>query len=166
MDAGELDRLVPSEAYVAGHCVFGNQLFWSGFLDFAEDTLGRARAAVGPSMLALLDSAKADPRGRHLGSTYWNLLVERQVSVFLLGAGSPLVARKIPLPACEAKLNSHHRRLREMKDVAHRTRSVWMYSCWLHYRNIYLLQVAGRPWCETYLPAISAAEPRMERTSS
>jgi hypothetical protein len=45
-----------------------------------------------------------------------------------------------------------------MKDVAHNTRSQWLYSCWLHYRNMYLLQANGRDWCLRYLPQLTPAE--------
>ncbi len=33
-----------------------------------------------------------------------------------------------------------------------------MYACWLNYRNLYLMQSAGRTWCKRFLPLISVAE--------
>jgi hypothetical protein len=47
-----------------------------------------------------------------------------------------------------------------MKDVAHRTRSQWLYGCWLNYRNLYLLHAAGKEWCARHLPALVSKEVR------
>ena len=52
----------------------------------------------------------------------------------------------------------HLRLLREMKDVAHKTKSVWMAACWVNYRNVYVAQTNGREWCEKYLPGITPAD--------
>ena len=58
----------------------------------------------------------------------------------------------------EQKLNAHLSMLREMKDVAHATKSVWLASCWLSYRNLYLTQVQTKGWCNKYLKLISPSE--------
>jgi hypothetical protein len=160
LDVADLDQLEPSSTYHSGAGLFGNERFWQSFLDFAEAVVRDARTGVDAAVLEVLDSRKADPKNLHPGATYWNFLVERLVSVYLRRAGSELKIHKIPLPSPDGKMNSHLKRLREMKDVAHRTQSAWMYSCWLHYRNLYLLQIAGKKWCETHLPIISKAEVR------
>jgi hypothetical protein len=103
----------------------------------------------------LLDSSMGDPRNLHAGASYWPFIVERLLPLYLRGPGATLKVHKISLPGAESRLNSHLKRLREMKDVAHRSRSQWLYSCWLHYRNLYLLQAAGRDWCTRYLPQLS-----------
>jgi hypothetical protein len=48
-------------------------------------------------------------------------------------------------------MNVHLRLLREMKDVAHRTRSAWLAACWVNYRNLYFSQSNGKEWCATHL---------------
>jgi len=152
----ELDRLEPASQFV------GNSRFWTAYVDFIDATLKAARERLTAEQLALLDSQAADPRRLHHGATYWHFIVERLLPIFLRGPGQALRAHRFDVTERDAKLNGHQRRLREMKDVAHRTKSAWMYSCWLHYRNLYLLQVAGKKWCETHLAAISKPEVHFE----
>jgi hypothetical protein len=45
-----------------------------------------------------------------------------------------------------------------MKDVAHRTKSAWLAACWVNYRNLYLMQVNGKEWCDKYLRNITPTE--------
>lgn len=59
------------------------------------------------------------------------------------------------LPAREKELNVHQRMLREMKDVAHRTKSNWLAAIWMNYRALYLTQTNGRDWSQKYLRAIT-----------
>jgi hypothetical protein len=118
----------------------------------------RARAGLPASLNRLLDSNLGDPRDLHAGASYWPFIVERLLPLYLRGPGATLKIHKITLPVNDSRMNPHLRRLREMKDVAHRSRSQWLYSCWLHYRNLYLLQTAGRDWCTRYLPQLSPAE--------
>jgi hypothetical protein len=162
IDVAELDRLEPADRFVSGHCIFGNSGFWSPYLDFLDATVKNARANLTAEQLQWLDSQAADPRKLHHGATYWHFIVERLLPIFLRGPGKALRARRFDVPGRVAKLNGHQRRLREMKDVAHRTKSPWMYSCWLHYRNLYLLQIAGKQWCEANLPSISKLEVRFD----
>ena len=48
--------------------------------------------------------------------------------------------------------------LREMKDVAHRTKSAWLGVCWVNYRNLYLTQVNGKEWSVKNLRAITPTD--------
>lgn len=158
LDPKELDDIMPSTAFSSCNYFVGSPRFWSTYLPFVRRVVDQARANLPTATLEILDSSQADPRSLHAGATYWPFIVERILPVFLRHAGDGIKTHKITLPALDGRLNSHLKRLREMKDVAHRTRSLWLYSCWLHYRNLFLLQTAGREWCTRYLPLISPAE--------
>jgi hypothetical protein len=69
--------------------------------------------------------------------------------------GKDLKAYKIALPERERELNVHLKLLREMKDVACRTKSAWLAACWVNYRNLYLTQTNGPGWCKKYLRNIT-----------
>jgi len=75
--------------------------------------------------------------------------------MYLKGPGSTLKSMRLAPPTGEKRLNADLRRLREMKDIAHRTKSVWLASCWMHYRNSYFLNVIDRAWCKKHLPALT-----------
>jgi hypothetical protein len=158
VDLAELSAVQHSQAFSACNYFVGSPAFWRAYLPWVRELLDRARAKLPPAVLRVLDSPLSDPRGLHAGSTYWPFIVERLLPLFLRQAGRGLKVHKLPLPAGEARLNTHLKRLREMKDVAHRSRSQWLYGCWLNYRNLYLLQTAGAEWCKRYLPKISATE--------
>jgi hypothetical protein len=158
VDLAELRAVQHSQAFSACNYFVGSPAFWRAYLPWVRGLLERARAKLPPAVLRVLDSPLSDPRGLHAGSTYWPFIIERLLPLFLRQAGSGLKVHKLPLPAGEARLNTHLKRLREMKDVAHRSRSQWLYGCWLNYRNLYLLQTAGADWCKRYLPKISATE--------
>jgi len=154
----ELGALHPSPLFSTCNFFVGSPAFWGLYLPWVRGLLDRVRAGVPGSVLKVLDSPLSDPNNHHAGSTYWPFIVERLLPLFLAGEGRELKTHKLALPAVEVRLNTHLQRLREMKDVAHRTRSRWLYACWLNYRNLYLLQTAGPDWCKRYLPLISAAE--------
>jgi len=44
----------------------------------------------------------------------------------------------MPLPVREAAFNVHLKLLREMKDIAHSTKSAWLAACWVNYRALYM----------------------------
>ncbi len=154
----QLDAIMPSQAFSTCNYFVGSQAFWSSYLPFVRGIVDTARTTLPTAVLSVLDSSASDPRDLHAGASYWPFIVERLLPAYLRGPGSSLNVRKLTLPEPENRLNSHLRRLREMKDVAHRTRSQWLYSCWLHYRNLYLLQANGREWCVRYLPQLTPAE--------
>jgi hypothetical protein len=158
MESKQLDAIMPSQAFSTCNYFVGSHAFWSSYLPFVRELIDRARATLPTAVLRVLDSSAGDPRNMHAGSSYWPFIVERLLPAYLRGPGASLKVRKLALPEPESRLNSHLRRLREMKDVAHNTRSQWLYSCWLHYRNMYLLQANGRDWCLRYLPQLTPAE--------
>ncbi len=155
-----LDVVEPSALFSSCNYFVGNQKFWSAYLPFVRQMVGKARSGLSAPMLKIMDSDISDPKQIHQGASYWPFIVERLLPEFLRATGGTIRAHKVPLPGLDAKLNAHQKRLREMKDVAHRTRSAWLYSCWLNYRNLYLLQTAGRDWCANYLKLISPTEVR------
>jgi hypothetical protein len=158
LDLRELKTIQPSHAFSACNYFVGSPAFWATYLPWVRDLLTRARAQLPAAVLSVLDSRLSDPRDQHAGSTYWPFIIERLLPLYLHSAGQGLKVHRITLPVAEARLNSHLLRLREMKDVAHRTRSPWLHACWLNYRNLYLLQTAGRDWCKRYLSLISPVE--------
>jgi hypothetical protein len=85
-------------------------------------------------------------------------IVERLLGLFLRTEGRDLKAFKYSLPGLERELNVHTKLLREMKDVAHKTKSPWLAACWVNYRNLYLSQTNGAEWCKRYLRNITPTE--------
>lgn len=155
LPAGEFDAVMPSSAFSSCNYFVAGPAFWRSYLPFVRGIVDRAVAGLPEATRRTLDSSAADPRQLHAGATYWPFIIERLLPLYLRGPGAGLKLHKIALPMAEARLNPHLRRLREMKDVAHRTRSQWLYSCWLHFRNLYLLQTAGRDWCTRHLPQLN-----------
>jgi hypothetical protein len=152
---GEFDLVMPSSAFSSCNYFVAGPAFWRSYLPFVRNIVDRATADLPEATRLALESSVADPRNLHAGASYWPFIIERLLPLYLRGPGAGLKTHKIVLPTAEARLNPHLRRLREMKDVAHRTRSQWLYSCWLHFRNLYLLQTAGRDWCTRYLPQLN-----------
>lgn len=158
LDPRELKTIQPSTAFSACNYFVASPAFWSGYLPWVRDHIDRARAKLPKNVLNVLDSPQSDPRKQHAGSAYWPFIIERLLPQYLRSAGKDLKVHKYALPAAEARLNTHLQRLREMKDVAHRSHSPWLYACWLNYRNLYLLQTSGSDWSKRYLPLISPTE--------
>ena len=111
-----------------------------------------------PKVRDLLHSKNADQADLHKGATYVPFIVERLFPVFLKVSGKKYKALKIGLPERERELNVHLKLLREMKDVAHQTKSIWLAACWVNYRNLYFTQVNGKEWCGKHLRNITPTE--------
>lgn len=160
LPATELDAMLPSDRWSAANYFVGTPKFWSLYLPFVRGVLAKAEQRLGAEMRALLHSTGADNRGLHGGSTYVPFIVERLFPLFLRTAGRKLKARQVALPRREAELNVHLKLLREMKDVAHRTKSPWLAACWVNYRNLYLTQLHGKAWAQRYLRAVTPTDVR------
>lgn len=160
LPATELDAMLPSDRWSAANYFVGTPRFWSLYLPFVRGILAKADKGLAPEMHALLHSTGADDRGLHGGSTYVPFIVERLFPLFLRTAGRKLAAKQVALPRREAELNVHLKLLREMKDVAHRTRSPWLAACWVNYRNLYLTQLHGKAWSQRYLRAVTPTDVR------
>lgn len=158
LPVSELQGIRPSTAFSACNYFVGSPAFWRSYLPWVRRVIDQTRKKAPPSVLRVLNSPLSDPLSLHANSSYWPFIIERLLPVFLATEGKALKTHKIALPGCEAKLNAHLQRLREMKDVAHRTHSRWLYACWLNYRNLYLLQTAGSDWCRQYLPQINVTD--------
>jgi hypothetical protein len=152
-----LDALEPSVTFSTSHYYVGNARFWGQYQAFLQETVQdiRERGTKGAQKFL---SQTASTGTTTPPISHWQLLIDRLLPVFLRLHGPGLKVARIPIPAAEQKMNSHLKRLREMKDVAHHTKSKWLASCWLSYRNTYLLNVAGRDWCERNLPLMTPAE--------
>lgn len=160
LPADEFDAMLPSDRWSAANYFVGTPAFWTLYLPFVRHILDRAETRLPPEMRALLHSTGADDRGLHGGSTYVPFVVERLFPLFLRSAGRRLKAKQLALPRREAELNVHLKLLREMKDVAHRTRSPWLAACWVNYRNLYLTQLHGKAWAQRYLRAVTPTDVR------
>lgn len=160
LPATELDAMLPSDRWSAANYFVGTPKFWSLYLPFIRGVLAKAEKALSPDMRALLHSTGADSRGLHGGSTYVPFIVERLFPLFLRTAGRKLKSQQLALPRREAELNVHLKLLREMKDVAHRTKSAWLAACWVNYRNLYLTQLHGKAWAQRYLRAVTPTDVR------
>ena len=154
-DEAALQELQPSRVFSSSQYLLGNEKFWSGYLGFGRAALNRARRKVPKRVQAWMSQPLKDPRDPEHPVTYWPLIIERLIPVHLKDAGQALKTLRIAPPLGERRLNPHLRRLREMKDVAHQTRSAWLASCWMHYRNSYFLNVIDRTWCNTHLPSLT-----------
>ena len=85
-------------------------------------------------------------------------IIERLLLSFLRIEGKDFSIYKIPCPLRDAELNVHLVLLRQMKDLAHQTRSPFLANCWMNYRNIYVTQVFGQAWAQANLPRITPAQ--------
>lgn len=157
LPASDLETLMPSQSFSAANYFVGNKRFWDLYIPFIRRVMGLAEHKLSPAMRDLLHSNKADRMNAHGGATYVSFIVERLFPLFLKTAGRKLKAHKLVLPKREAELNVHLRLLREMKDMACSTRSPWLAACWINYRNLYISQMHGAEWCQTYLRAITPA---------
>jgi hypothetical protein len=153
----ELTNIASSQLYSSTNSFVATTHFWQIYLKWITDLLNLANKKLSPHFRDMLHSSKADDRGLHKGATYVPFIVERLFPVFMKTAGKDLRGFKIALAKREDQLNVHLRLLRDMKDMAHKTKSHWLASCWMNYRNLYLSQVQTKDWCAKYLPTLSPA---------
>ena len=158
LPAEAITSLASSEQFSSANCFVGTARFWAAYLPWVSQVLSAANKKLPPKVRDLLHSSQADARDLHKGATYVPFIVERLFPVFMSTAGKQLKAHKIALPERERELNVHLKLLREMKDVAIRTKSVWLAACWVNYRNLYLTQTNSKEWCKKYLPLITPTE--------
>ncbi len=158
LPAEAITSLASSEQFSSANCFVGTARFWAAYLPWVNQVLSAANKKLPPKVRDLLHSSQADARDLHKGATYVPFIVERLFPVFMSSAGKQLKGHKIALPERERELNVHLKLLREMKDVAIRTKSVWLAACWVNYRNLYLTQTNSKEWCKKYLPLITPTE--------
>jgi hypothetical protein len=157
LETQQLVSMQPSAAYSTANFIVATSDFWESYTRFMDRITGAALAE--PNLRDRLLSADADPKGVHAGACYLPFLVERLFGVFLESQeGQAFKACKYHLPEVESKLSQHHRRLREMKDVAWTTRSVWLADCWMQYRNLFLNSGRGAEWSRAHLPDLTPSK--------
>lgn len=160
LPAEELIGIQSSDKISAANYFVGTANFWAAYLPWVSAVLALANKKLPPEIRDLLHSTQADDRGLHGGASYVPFIVERLFPIFMKTQGKSLKGCKVPLPERDRELNVHLKLLREMKDVAHRTKSTWLAACWINYRNLYLTQMRGKEWCSKYLRAITPKDIR------
>ena len=154
----ELTSIGSSDLFSSTQFMVATPKFWQAYLPWVRNVLSLANKKLPPKVRDLMHSKLADERNLHNGATYVPFIVERLFPVFMKTEGKAFRSYKIPLPERERELNVHLKLLREMKDVAYRTKSAWLGVCWANYRNLYFAQVNGKEWCDKYLRAITPTE--------
>lgn len=154
----ELANLHPSDNFSSANFFVASPKFWAAYLPWVRNVLMLANKKLPPNVRDLMHSKLADQQGTDKGATYIPFIIERLFPVFMKTAGKSLKSYKIALPERERELNVHLKLLREMKDVAHRTKSAWLGVCWVNYRNLYLTQINGKEWSKKYLRAITPTD--------
>jgi hypothetical protein len=161
----DLTCVTPSNEFSAANYFVGSPKFWDAYIPWVINILSLANKKLPPKVRDLMHSKQADDRGLHNGSTYVPFIVERLFPIFMRTAGKGLKGFKIALPERERELNVHLKLLREMKDVACKTKSAWLVACWVNYRNLYLTQANSKEWCNKYLRNITPADIKFSSAS-
>ena len=156
-----LDTLIAiesGESVSAANYFVGTPRFWQAYLVWVQNILTVANKKLPPKIRDLMHSSVADDRNLHGGASYVPFIVERLFPLFMKLHSDQIKGFKILIPEREKELNVHVKLLREMKEMAHKTRSAWLAACWVNYRNLYLMQVKGKDWCQNYLNKITPIE--------
>ena len=154
----ELLSILVADQFAAANYIVATPKFWNAYLPWVTQVMSAANKNLPSKVRDLMHSKQADEGELHKGATYVPFIVERLFPIFLKVAGKSFKTCKIALPERERELNVHLKLLREMKDVAHKTKSIWLAACWVNYRNLYLTQVNGKEWCEKHLRNITPTE--------
>jgi hypothetical protein len=152
-----LTSVQPSSEFSAANYFVANQSFWRAYIGFVSRVLISADKNLSPTAKRILYSSTADKFGAHAEASYIPFLVERLFTIFLRTDGKHFKTFKLALPGREKKDNVHLKLLAEMKDVACRTKSMWLAACWINYRNLYLSKIYGDSWTKTHLKHITPA---------
>ena len=152
----ELTTILPPEQFATSNYFVGTPQFWELYLPWITQILATANKKLPPKVRDLLHTKMAD--GPHKGLTYVPFILERLFPIFMKSVGKKLSYQKIALPALDNQLNVHLRLLREVKNLAHSTKSPWMAAVWVNYRNLYLMQTNGKDLCAKYLLSITPTE--------
>ena len=158
LPSSELTSIWDSNQFSTANYFVASPRFWQAYLPWIKKVLSVANQKLPPAIRDVLHSSQADERDLHQGATYVPFMVERLFSIFMKTAGKDLRAYKVALPERERELNVHLKLLREMKDVAVKTKSPWLAACWINYRNLYFMQVYGKEWCDKHLRTITPTE--------
>lgn len=149
---------VPSNLFAASNYFVASPKFWAAYLKFVGDAIAKAEAGMSKTAKAMIYSSAADRIGVHAGASYLPFIVERLFAVFLAENQGAFSAYKYSLPVKEESLNVHLKLLRQMKDLAIKNKSLWLATCWVNYRNLYMSNSYGADWCRKYLKNITPTE--------
>lgn len=158
LDESAFTQLVPSSHFAASNYFVATPAFWQGYIAFISDVIARAERSMSATAKAMIYSAAADRKAMHAGASYMPFIVERLFGVYLSHAQGQYKTHKFTCEQQEAKLNVHLRLLRQMKDVAISSKSLWLATCWANYRNVYMQQLHGADWCKRYLRDITPVQ--------
>jgi hypothetical protein len=150
-----LTEVQPSAEFASANYFVATPAFWDAYLPFIRSILEAADKKLSPKSRAMLYSTAADHKGLHANVSYIPFVIERLFAVFLKSAGKKFRAQKIVPKQPVEGLNVHLKLLSEMKDVAHRTKSMWLAACWVNYRNLYLSNIYGAEWAKKYIRKIT-----------
>ena len=153
-----LKAFVPSNLFTASNYFIASPRFWAAYMNFVDDAIAKAESRMSKTARAMIYSSAADRIGVHAGASYLPFIVERLFAVFLAQHEKEFSAYKFALPAKEEGLNVHLKLLRQMKDLSVKNKSLWMATCWVNYRNLYMSNSYGADWCRKYLKNITPTE--------
>lgn len=146
--------LVGSSAFSISPFMVARQALWVDFLAFLQPAHALASGPFGAS--AGIHQPFDDSSQSLSEQTPFTVFMGAMLPHFLQSeAGKGYRVLKVSIPSLESSLNSHLQSLRQLRDAAAKTQSGWLIGAWLNYRNLYLLQVAGKAWCERHLRVLS-----------
>lgn len=155
LDKEVLTQLLPSSRFAASHYLVATPRFWRGYVDFVSEVIARAERGMSSTAKAMIYSSAADAKAMHAGASYMPFIVERLFGVYLARTDGEYKAHKFVCDPQEEKMNVHLKLLRQMKDVAVSSKSLWMATCWTNYRNLYFGQTHGSAWCKAFVKSIT-----------
>jgi len=133
----------------------GTGSFWAAFFHFANTTLSQVEQEASSELRQLLSLPVSSVSGQVLTETYRGLLCRQMFPYFLRQQKDIFRPLKLLVPFREQTLNTHARTLRQLREASVRSKAPWLGAAWLNYRNLYLLGVNGKPWCDKNLEVIS-----------
>jgi hypothetical protein len=149
-------RAMHSTSYSLCNFFVGNNRFWSAYIPHVQELLKAAEARLPPDLRNRLHTSDADWRGLHNHATYIPFIVERIFPVFMLNQGQHLKSQQIRLPRKEALLPAELRDLRELKNLAVRTRSSRLLTSWRKQRYAYVNSRYHPRWCDRFAPFLES----------
>lgn len=155
LDVSALEELQPSSLFASSNYFVATPAFWQRYLAFMESSIATAEKNMSSTAKAMIYSSAADRRGLHAEASYLPFIIERLFGYFLARHAQGLKAYKYQQLTAEQQLNVHQKLLGQMKDAATQTRSLWLGSCWVNYRNLYMQQSYGSSWVRRYLKSIT-----------
>lgn len=155
LDESALEELQPSSMFASSNYFVATPAFWKQYLDFMDKTLAKAEKNMSTTARAMIYSSAADKRGLHSGANYLPFIIERLFGYFLARTAKGMQAYKFAVQGSEQRMNVHVRLLKQMRDAAVHGQSLWLASCWVNYRSLFLLQFYGKEWCQKYLMGVT-----------